>query len=134
MRLILVFAILLIGLPAWAPVNLAGKYTLAGRFNFPPAAVPPAANDVAFDAVTESSTFTTADPFTFDHTPVGVPKGVLVFIDHGTEGTDLIDGAVTCDGIAMTRVRDAFDTSSEPGGVYAYFLGTGIPNETLTIS
>lgn len=91
-------------------------------------------NNVAFDATVEGTFADTPDPFTLDITPVGVPKGVLVFITHGTEATDLIDGAVTCDGLSMSRVRIQPHGGTEPGASYFYFLGSGIPNETLTIS
>lgn len=88
---------------------------------------------LAHDAATEPATFTTTTPATFTHTPVGTPKGVLVFIDHGTDSTDRIT-AVTYGGVAMTRVRTAADTATEPGRVYLYFLGSGIPTGAQTVS
>jgi len=92
---------------------------------------------VAFDAATESSVFTTTDPFTFTHTPSGTPRGVLVFIAHNTNSTDLINGTVSADGVSLTRVATngrACDTAGEQGCTYSYFVGAGVPNEALTIS
>lgn len=92
---------------------------------------------VAYDAFSEPGTFTTTSPFTpgAAHAPVGTPRAVVVFIDHGTESTDLITG-VTYGGVAMTRVDSAADTSGEPGRSYMYFLGKGIPtgNQSWSIT
>jgi hypothetical protein len=89
---------------------------------------------VAHDAATESATFSTVSPFTFSHTPSGTPRGILVVIQHGTVSTDLITGAVTYGGVAMTRISRAADTAGEPGATYAYFLGSGIPTGAQTVS
>lgn len=89
-------------------------------------------NNVVHDAFTESS-FTTTSPHTFDHTPVGTPKGVLVMI-AGFESADSISGGVTYGGQAMARITNAVDSAGEPGATYIYFLGTGIPTGVQTVS
>ena len=89
---------------------------------------------VAHDAATETtSTFgASPDPFTFSHTPVGTPKGVIVFIAHSAD-VDTIVG-VSYGGVAMSRVLRASDAAGEPGSCYAYFLGSGIPTGAQTVS
>lgn len=89
---------------------------------------------VAHDAVTESSTWTTTpDPFTFDHTPAGTPAGVGVFI--ASDGSsDQIDGTVSYGGVAMTRVGYCFDATGETGASWLYYLGSGVPTGTQTVS
>jgi len=89
---------------------------------------------VAHDAATESATWSdTPDPFTFSHTPVGTPRGVLVLIVH-RESADEIDGVVSYGGVAMARVVTAVDTVGEACRSYAYFLGEGVPAGTQTVS
>src|SRR4026208_2554961 len=92
---------------------------------------------IAHDAATQSSSWTTTpDPFTFSHTPVGTPRGVIVMITINAEsGLDHITG-VTYGGVAMARVTNGFaqDTVTEPGSSYLYFLGSGIPTGTQTVS
>ena len=89
---------------------------------------------VAFDAATEPATFTTTTPYTFSHTPSGTPAGILLEIDHGAVSTDLITGTVSYGGVAMSRVATAKDTATEAGRSYFYFLGSGIPSGTQTVS
>lgn len=88
---------------------------------------------VSHDAVTDGGTFTTTTPATFTHTPNGTPRGVLVFVEHGTPSTDIVT-SVTYGGVTMTRVGIAQDAAGEPGAVYAYFLGKGIPTGAQTVS
>lgn len=90
---------------------------------------------VAFDASTTSSGWTSSpDPFTFSHTPAGTPRGVVVFIG-GANSADLITG-VTYGGVTMTRTPNgrAVDSVGEALSSYAYFLGSGIPTGTQTVS
>jgi hypothetical protein len=92
---------------------------------------------VARDAVLESATFTTTSPHTFTFTPVGTPRAILLAIAHGTVSTDLITGAVTYGGVAMTRIATngfAQATSGEVGAAYLYFLGASIPTGAQTVS
>lgn len=88
---------------------------------------------VAFDTATPGNRSGTTDPHTFTHTPIGTPRGVILAAVHGTESTDLIVG-VTYGGVAMTRIKTATDTATEPGRVYLYFLGSGIPTGAQTVS
>lgn len=90
---------------------------------------------VAFDAAKASSGWTSSpDPFTFNHTPVGTPRGVLVLIG-GANSADLITG-VTYGGVTMTRTPNgrAVDSVGEALSTYAYFLGSGVPTGTQTVS
>lgn len=88
---------------------------------------------VAHDAATESIRTVTTDPWTFSHTPVGTPRGVVVLINHGVADTDVISG-VTYGGVAMARVRSDSDSTGEPGRSYIYFLGASVPTGMQTVS
>lgn len=92
---------------------------------------------VAHDAATKSATWTTTPaPFTFDHTPTGTPRGVVVFIALRASTADVISG-VTYGGVAMTRVPTngfAVDTATEAGELYCYTLGASVPTGTQTVS
>lgn len=84
---------------------------------------------VAHDAASESHTGTTGSTsegsFTWSHNPVGVPKGVLVFV-WTNANADYIT-SVTYDGTALTQISEAADTAGEPGRCTAFFLGTSVP-------
>ncbi len=93
---------------------------------------------VAHDAVSESHTGTTGDKshasFTWNHIPVGTPRGILVFVfcdDANADNTT----SVTYGGTTMTRVSGslAADTTTEPGTVVAYFLGSSVPTGTQAV-
>jgi len=90
---------------------------------------------IAFDAATESGTWTTTpDPFTFNHTGSS-PTWALLFVVQNTAATDDIDGTPTYGGVSMVRVASipAFNPGEEPGRVYAFF--TDAPgNGTQTVS
>lgn len=89
---------------------------------------------VAFDASTAATRTDTSDPFTFNHTPVGTPKGVVVAIMNYDTATDQVAG-VTYGGVAMTRVPPvARDTAGEPSNTQIWFLGASIPTGTQTVS
>ena len=95
---------------------------------------------IAFDAFSRYSTgntTSTAD-FSWTHTPVGTPKGVLVFIvenNNTPNAWDEITG-VTYGGVAMTALSVSPNryTGAEDGTIYAYFLGSGIPTGAQTVS
>jgi len=93
---------------------------------------------VLFDAATISAQFTTTpDPFTLSHTPAGTPRGVVAFCWSLNSGTDnSFDGAVTYGGVAMARPTNGFagDVTAEPISVAQYFLGSGVPTGTQTLS
>ena len=94
----------------------------------------PAWAAVAFDACTESAEFTTTSPATFNHTPVGTPRGVWVFIGQGDAYSVDAVTAVTYGGTSMTRVNTAVDTAGEPSRAYGYFLGSSVSTGTQTVS
>jgi len=87
---------------------------------------------IAFDAVSTIEGGSTPT-YSFSHTPVGTPKGVLVFITS-INATDYIT-SVTYGGVAMTEVSlsPLIYTGAEPGIVHAFFLGSSVPTGTQTV-
>lgn len=84
-----------------------------------------------FDAATTQAEFTTTNPQAFNHTPVGTPRGVLVFI-AAADDEDTVSG-VTYGGVSMTR--EAFTSGAgEDGAAWMYFLGSSIPTGTQSVS
>lgn len=64
------------------------------------------------------------------HTPVGVPRGVVVAItQHASNTTDAVVG-VTYGGVVLSRVRRDQDLTGagDLGATYLYFAGSGIPS------
>ncbi len=86
---------------------------------------------VANDAASESHTGTTGSvstaSFTWVHTPVSTPRGVLVFVYTISATKKVVN--VTYGGVAMTEILGgaAVDTAIEPGRIDTFFLGAGIP-------
>jgi hypothetical protein len=86
---------------------------------------------VAFDAAFESHTGTTGSTsqasFNWNHTPVGTPKGVLVFTFVNANADNAL--SVTYGSASLTRVPNgrALATSAEPGDCVAWFVGSSIP-------
>ena len=86
---------------------------------------------VAFDAASESHTGTAGSvseaSFTWNHTPVGTPKGVTVFtfVNANADNAE----SVTYGGVSLTAVTGgrATDTATEPGDCKAWHLGASIP-------
>jgi hypothetical protein len=93
---------------------------------------------VAFDATSESHTGTTGSTseasFSWTHTPVGTPAGVVVYVMTDGTATDLVT-SVTYGGTAMAAVSGglAADTAGEVGQCKAYFLGASIPTGAQTV-
>ena len=85
---------------------------------------------VAFDAFGSPAEGT--GNLSWTHTPVGVPKGILVFIVQNVGTTDEVTG-VTYGGVPMTRVTTNTHSTGEASVVYAYFLGAGIPSGAQTV-
>jgi hypothetical protein len=78
---------------------------------------------VAFDAATASGE--QLDDFSFNHTPVGTPRGVLVMLfasETGDQVTGITYGGVTMTEVPLSPALPAGEVSS-----YAYFLGASIP-------
>lgn len=92
----------------------------------------PAYGAVAFDAYT-SSTAGTGD-ISFDHTPVGTARGLIVYVITDNQGDEIT--SVTADGTAVPEVTDSpqLNTTGEDGGSHCFFLGSSIPTGTLTIA
>lgn len=88
---------------------------------------------VAFDAFTANAN-QTAD-FAFNHTPVGTPRAVIVWVVETGATADHIAG-ITYGGDAMTEVSGSPNilATGETGIVYCYFLGTSIPTGTQSVS
>jgi hypothetical protein len=88
---------------------------------------------IALDAVSNNDD----DLLTWEHTPSGTPKGVLVLITQGLNSDDQISG-VTYGGDAMTEMSGSPNRliSGELGVTYAYFRGssvkTGAQNVVIT--
>ncbi|MFA5372162.1 MAG: hypothetical protein WC298_09345, partial [Sideroxydans sp.] len=86
---------------------------------------------VAHDSASESHTGTTGSAnqasFTWNHTPAGTPRGVLVYV-FTRSATQTVTG-VTYGGVAMAAVAGglAIDTGGEAGRVDTFFLGASIP-------
>lgn len=88
---------------------------------------------IAFDAAVLSAAGTTGRSWT--HTPVGTPRGVIVFISQGIgDATDEVT-SVTYGGETMTEMANSpvLHTTSQPAVVYGYFLGSGIPTGAQTV-
>ena len=95
---------------------------------------------IAHDAATESHTGTTGwttspNPFTFNHTPVGTPRGVLLFCFVNANESAAFPSA-SYGGVAMSAIvgGEAVDSSGEPGRCKTFFLGSGILTGTRTVS
>lgn len=88
---------------------------------------------VAFDAFTASSNGT--GDLSFTHTPVGTPRGVIVYIVQNADGSDSVTG-VTYGGVAMSEMSGSpnLKSTGEPGGVHAFFLGSSIPTGAQTVA
>lgn len=88
---------------------------------------------VAFDA--ESAANGTGD-LSWTHTPVGTPKGVVVFVNQAAGSTtDQVIG-VTYGGVAMTEVALSPFTHTagdEDAVMHAFFLGSSIPTGAQTV-
>jgi hypothetical protein len=93
---------------------------------------------VAFDATSESHSGTTPSTsessFSWTHTPVGTPAGVLVFTFSQTASQ--ICTAVTYGGVSMAAVSGgaAVDTAGETGACKAWFLNNSIPTGAQTVA
>lgn len=93
---------------------------------------------IGFDAVSESHTGTTGSTsgssFSWDHTPVGTPKGVLIFTfvnANADDATSVTYGGTTVPAVSGGRAASSNGTS--PGDCKAWFLGSGVPTGTKTV-
>lgn len=81
----------------------------------------------------ESERLLTTDPWTFDYTPAGTPRGIVVAVVHGATATRHAQ-SVTYGGVSLALIVEAADTANEPGNASLWFLGSSIPTGTQTIS
>lgn len=89
---------------------------------------------ITVDLATEDVRTGTTSPQTFSHAGAasGV-NGVLLSIVHGVSSTDHVSAA-SYGGVAMSRVQRNTDTATEPGAAEWWFLGSGVPQGTQTVS
>lgn len=89
---------------------------------------------VAHDAASDVGSTKTGN-FSWTHTPVGTPKGIVVFLMELAASADPFTG-VTYGGVPMDEVASGFaqDTAGEPLCCKAYFLGDSIPTGAQTVS
>lgn len=82
---------------------------------------------IAFDATSSASQGT--GNLTWNHNPVGTPKGVLVLIMN-QDDVDQVSG-VTYGGTAMVEITGSplLTDLGEDAAVYAYFLGENVPTD-----
>jgi hypothetical protein len=91
----------------------------------------------AFDAKSNATTDNAAraSPISWTHTPVGIPKGVLVLIAVENEATDPVT-AVTYGGVALSHVSGsplADTVNAEVCHAGGWFLGSGLPTGAQTV-
>lgn len=88
---------------------------------------------IAFDSSSTPASGT--GNISFNHTPVGTARGIIVSIVQNVGSTDEVTG-VTYGGVALTRVGANFHTTGETGAVYTYLLGASIPTglQNCTVS
>jgi hypothetical protein len=90
---------------------------------------------VAFDAYSNGGAATTGN-VSWTHTPVGTPRGVVVFVRHSA-GADSI-GDVTYGGVTLTEMAGSpytVSTGSEGDGLLlsGYLLGASVPTSGQTV-
>ena len=85
---------------------------------------------IAYDAASAATPGT--GNLSWTHTPVGTPRGVMVFIVQDGSTSDQVS-SVTYGGDAMTEVCFAANTGTA-GYVYGYWLGTSIPTGAQTVA
>lgn len=91
---------------------------------------------VALDASSRSGSTVSASvaSFSWTHTPVGTPAGVVVVVAGTTTATNDVT-SVTYGGVSVPRVSGAFaaDTAGEPAFTDVYFLGSSVPTGAQTV-
>lgn len=97
----------------------------------------PSWGQIAFDDTDEllcgsGGSCNTGATFSWTHSPVGTPGAMIVLIQHFGVSTDVL-GTCTYGGVAMAEVGQAFDTATEAGACYAFFLGASIPTGNQTV-
>ena len=75
---------------------------------------------LSHDAATEGGTFTTTTPFTFLHTPVAFPVGVVVLVSQADATERIVAPNVTYGGVALNSGTTLADAAGEHGRVYMF--------------
>lgn len=86
---------------------------------------------IIFDAATESIMTASGTSHSFSHTPVGIPRAIVVSVVG--LGVSPFTASITYGGVPMTRVARGSDTATEVGHTDLWFLGTNIPTGTQTV-
>jgi hypothetical protein len=101
--------------------------------------LPAGGSAVAYDAVSESHTGSTASTsegsFSWTHTPVGTPRGVTIFAFCLDDATDLVS-SITYGGVDVPAVAGgttSWNSGGTPNRTKAFHLGTGIPTGAQTV-
>jgi hypothetical protein len=94
---------------------------------------------IAFDAITSNTASGSGDDVSFTHTPVGTPRGVLVFVTFAGSfsGTvDQVTSTPTYGGVSMAEVPLSMlnFSGTEDKQVHAFFLGSSIPTGPQTVA
>jgi hypothetical protein len=123
------------------PSNTTAAQTLSVAIGLKPAAdTPDNGLGPGHDAATASSiTASGGSAPSFTHTPVGTPKGVLVYAIENAAASTITAEITGCTygGIAMTQVANSpaqNTAATEDGLVYGFFLGSGIPTGIQTVT
>jgi hypothetical protein len=94
---------------------------------------------IAFDAITSNTASGSGDDVSFTHTPVGTPRGVLVFVTFtgSFSGlTDQVTSTPTYGGVSMAEVPLSMlvFSGTEDKQVHAFYLGSSIPTGPQTVA
>jgi hypothetical protein len=90
---------------------------------------------VAYDAFSSANDAGGASNLAWTHTPVGTPRGVLVWIvmtAYTPSGTNAV--SCTYGGVDMGSPVEVIKTTGEVGSVCFYFLGSSIPTGAQTVT
>lgn len=80
----------------------------------------------------EFDTYSTGTASGFTHTPIGIPRGI-VLLAAGSDSANTLT-AVTYGGVSMTKLRHDERTSGAQSQTEIWFLGSNIPTGPQTIS
>lgn len=88
---------------------------------------------IAFDAASNVAAGT--GNLSWTHTPVGTPRGVLVYVVQNTGASSQVS-SVTYGGVSLSQVSGSPNVhgTGEPGVVSAWFLGSGVPTGARTVA
>jgi hypothetical protein len=91
------------------------------------------------DAVTHDSTAGGGADASFTHTPVGTPRGVLLFVTFTGSfagSTDQIDSTPTYGGVSMTEVAGSplLFSGTEDKQIHVFHLGSSVPTGPQTVA